>query len=176
MIVSATSIFKIVLLLEVFLITFTILFEVFFNDLQVGILHIQSYFGPKCIVPRFMKTAPYNYYIEVTEENKDKFNIECIICLDSLINNTVQLIDTAVNNDINMIHQGDYFENDRKTNCRRYFKKNLEIVINYFKYSNFPYPHMITPCNHLFHSDCLERWIEKKLECPFCRTKLPPLE
>lgn len=34
---------------------------------------------------------------------------------------------------------------------------------------------MVTPCNHLFHNDCLTHWMEVKLECPTCRAVLPPL-
>lgn len=35
---------------------------------------------------------------------------------------------------------------------------------------------MRTPCNHYFHEKCLKEWMDIKLECPFCRTRLPPLE
>jgi hypothetical protein len=35
--------------------------------------------------------------------------------------------------------------------------------------------YMLTPCDHLFHPACLERWMEQKLECPVCRSVLPPL-
>ena len=27
---------------------------------------------------------------------------------------------------------------------------------------------MITPCNHAFHTECLQKWMEVKLECPTC--------
>ena len=32
---------------------------------------------------------------------------------------------------------------------------------------------MVTPCNHVFHTACLERWKEYKLECPLCKKELP---
>uniref|UniRef100_A0A7S3LHT9 RING-type E3 ubiquitin transferase n=1 Tax=Aplanochytrium stocchinoi TaxID=215587 RepID=A0A7S3LHT9_9STRA len=35
--------------------------------------------------------------------------------------------------------------------------------------------HMITPCNHLFHTTCLEPWLQIKQECPTCRARLPPV-
>jgi hypothetical protein len=34
---------------------------------------------------------------------------------------------------------------------------------------------MLTPCGHMFHGACLERWMEIKLECPTCRSALPPV-
>ena len=34
---------------------------------------------------------------------------------------------------------------------------------------------MVTPCAHFFHKECLERWMEVKMECPTCRGVLPPL-
>mmetsp|Transcript_81800 Transcript_81800/g.237171 ORF Transcript_81800/g.237171 Transcript_81800/m.237171 type:complete len:355 (+) Transcript_81800:3-1067(+) len=33
-----------------------------------------------------------------------------------------------------------------------------------------------TPCNHKFHETCLEQWMEVKMECPTCRTILPPIQ
>lgn len=30
-----------------------------------------------------------------------------------------------------------------------------------------------TPCNHLFHKSCLERWMQERTECPLCRKLLP---
>ncbi|QDZ17873.1 RING-type domain-containing protein [Chloropicon primus] len=39
-----------------------------------------------------------------------------------------------------------------------------------------PKNRMVTPCNHFFHKECLERWLKVKMECPTCRRKLPPAE
>lgn len=35
--------------------------------------------------------------------------------------------------------------------------------------------YMVTPCNHIFHTQCLENWMSYKLQCPVCRSPLPPL-
>ena len=37
-----------------------------------------------------------------------------------------------------------------------------------------PRTYAITPCDHIFHPECLERWMAQKLECPVCRAALPP--
>ncbi|KAG5188182.1 hypothetical protein JKP88DRAFT_206755 [Tribonema minus] len=34
--------------------------------------------------------------------------------------------------------------------------------------------HMVTPCDHCFHTECLQQWINIKMECPTCRSTLPP--
>jgi len=35
--------------------------------------------------------------------------------------------------------------------------------------------YMLGPCDHLFHKQCLEQWMDVKMECPICRTNLPAL-
>jgi hypothetical protein len=37
-----------------------------------------------------------------------------------------------------------------------------------------PKARMVTPCGHFFHSHCLQRWMDVKMECPTCRRALPP--
>lgn len=34
--------------------------------------------------------------------------------------------------------------------------------------------YMLAPCNHVFHQSCLTSWMNVKMECPVCRTELPP--
>lgn len=31
-----------------------------------------------------------------------------------------------------------------------------------------------TPCKHLFHETCLKKWMDQKMLCPICRSRLPP--
>lgn len=33
-------------------------------------------------------------------------------------------------------------------------------------------PYMVTPCGHIFHTECLEGWFECKRECPNCRKEM----
>ncbi|KAK4766504.1 hypothetical protein SAY87_008146 [Trapa incisa] len=40
--------------------------------------------------------------------------------------------------------------------------------------SQHPNDCMVTPCDHFFHSGCLQRWMDIKMECPTCRRPLPP--
>ena len=35
--------------------------------------------------------------------------------------------------------------------------------------------YMITPCNHIFHKECLTRWMEQRMQCAVCREILPSL-
>lgn len=47
-------------------------------------------------------------------------------------------------------------------------KKPKSAVLNGLQY-------MITPCHHIFHTECLEDWMKYKLQCPVCRNALPPI-
>ena len=38
-----------------------------------------------------------------------------------------------------------------------------------------PRERTVTPCNHFFHRECLERWMKVKMECPTCRGALKQL-
>lgn len=35
--------------------------------------------------------------------------------------------------------------------------------------------YMLAPCDHIFHRQCLEQWMEVKMECPICRKDLPAI-
>ena len=87
--------------------------------LQLTVLFLQDYLGPRFFVPRQFLPAKYNYQraYRGTEEP------ECVICMSTV--------------DIN----GRDF--------------------------------MQTPCDHMFHEQCLLQWLDQKMECPTCRRPLP---
>jgi hypothetical protein len=35
---------------------------------------------------------------------------------------------------------------------------------------------VVTPCDHVFHQDCLKRWMDIKMECPVCRRAVPDID
>lgn len=93
-----------------------------------------------------------NQGVENNDDNEDingngivHCKIDCTICM-----NEIDLpINTSTNSDgTKLINQID------KLKCKDY---------------------MITPCHHIFHTQCLEDWMVYKLQCPVCRTGLPPV-
>jgi hypothetical protein len=127
--------------------------------IEAIILCFQKYLGAKFIIPKKFRKQGYNYYRnenEITENDKE---IECVICLDKIGNNSIYE-DGKINN-----VKGNYI----KREFIKYIEKLKERQINKGNY-------MLTPCHHLFHTKCLESWLNVKNQCPCCRQKIPPLE
>jgi hypothetical protein len=57
-------------------------------------------------------------------------------------------------------------------------KTKLKMIewLESLKFQHKKTSYMKTPCNHIFHTECFKLWIDRKNECPMCRTKIPPLE
>jgi hypothetical protein len=136
------------------IITSIILFE-------VAILEMQKRISPKFFMPRCLKGNPFNYFQDITLDiiKTNNYNTECIICLDDLVKDNNQTVDN---------NKDPFSYKDIPTR----FKKWLESM----KRTHITKPYMITPCKHVFHTPCLESWMNRKNECPFCRRSIPPLE
>lgn len=52
----------------------------------------------------------------------------------------------------------------------------LPKVYNYHRAINPKDDYLITPCNHIYHSNCLKEWMEMKMDCSTCRSHLPDFE
>jgi len=48
-------------------------------------------------------------------------------------------------------------------------KKKCLICLENFKQGEYT---IILPCIHIFHSDCIKKWMEKKNVCPLCKFKI----
>ena len=129
--------------------------------IEAIILSFQKLFGPKFFLTKKYKHPKFDYYKQEKEiEEKDK-NQECVICLD----NIGKIPQNEEENSIN--------ENHGKFDLEKYLQ---ELVKKYYNKNRNKGPFMLTPCHHLFHTKCLELWLEQKNECPYCRQKIPPLD
>ena len=133
---------------KVVVVVFVLIFEML-------VLFLQKILGPKFFVPKMFKKIEYDYY----RENVDDVNNECVICLDVLSKN---------------IENDDYDENSDLNEIEKIGNKMIKLIKK-LKNNKNKKKFMITPCNHTFHSICLEKWLEQKNECPYCRTKIPPI-
>ena len=143
-----------------------------------------------CLMPIYPENE--NEMLEMKENNiAEETNSE---------NTTEQIIDSIIpnNSDENSISDSNKLlikeENNQKekpkiTNnkiikrnkCFNFLRKTWDFLKEFFK-NNFFYfyksssyntkPFILTPCKHIFHSFCLNKWLEQKEECPNCRQSL----
>jgi len=143
--------------------------------IEAIILLLQKSLGPRIIIPKkFRKQNQiFDYY-------KDKVNIQkhvsqnpnCVICLENLsvdVDENFNRIKKkkkpkTIGNKIMSIFYLDIL-NDRIKKCLKYLEGK-----------NIKKKYMITPCDHVFHTVCLEKWIKIKNECPYCKANLPPID
>ena len=125
------------------------------------ILSLQKLLGPKFFLTKKYKQPKFDYYKQDNEIDEKSKNQECVICLEN-IGKIIKYEDDG---------------GDKNKKEKFNWEKCLEDIIKKYKNRNRNKgPYMITPCHHLFHTKCLEMWLEQKNECPYCRQKIPPLE
>lgn len=141
---------------------------VLFVLIQMVILLMQKRFGAKFLVPKCWKTLPYDYYRKsINVDDHISQNPTCVICLESL---KEDVVDQEANKEDDTI-----FKIKDNSSIRLY----IDRINNYFQSLSTPIKrqkYMITPCDHIYHSVCLESWMKLKNECPYCKRSIPHLE
>ena len=132
-----------------------------FVFIEAIIVCLQKLLGPKFFIPEKYRERAFDYYKSEEEIPDNAKNNECVICLENLDN-------LAVNNQ-------DEEEDEAFKSNSNYIEK-LAMMIQKWNKKKHNKPYMKTPCGHVFHSKCLETWLEIKNECPYCRQRIPPLE
>ncbi len=129
--------------------------------LEAIVVSLQKLLGPKFFIPRIYRQQGFDYYKQMEEIPENWRNNECVICLENLDNLRVNMEEDI--DDMFMKEPGNYVE-------------KLALMIQKWNKKKNNKPYMKTPCGHIFHSRCLETWLEVKNECPYCRQKIPPLD
>ena len=106
-------------------------------------------FGPKFFLTKKFKQSKFDYYKQEKDIDEKSKNQECVICLENIGKITLIEEEKYVNN------------NNEKFDLEKYIQN---LVKKYKNRNRNKGPFMLTPCHHLFHSKCLEMWLEQKNE------------
>ena len=139
------------------------------------ILILQKSLGARIIIPKKCRkqNQRFDYY-------RDKVNIEkhvsknpiCVICLENL--------NVDVDENFNKVKK----KKKSKTLGAKILNflyldllnEKIKKCIKYLEGKNLKKKYMITPCDHVYHTVCLEKWMKQKNECPYCKTKIPTID
>lgn len=121
---------------------------------------LQHIFGPRFCIFSLFFPAPHKYMVLIKnvprKENEDE--LVCPICYGELEidpSSTIRDSFSATEND-------DPNQNEREKPLIIPDKKSIQKKC------------MMTPCKHYYHPTCLKQWMDQKMECPTCRSELPP--
>ena len=166
--------------------------DLFFCLITTGILIVQlvilvflRYFGRGRFFRRFHDISIYNYYYTAKEIESKKISLSgkiCTICLASFTKDGSSILTQGTNDVTNKngenlnLSEIENKKNKEKVQLDNKKKKSILNCCNILKKRNSNVLLMLTPCHHVFHSDCLERWMKLKSTCPDCRAELPNIE
>lgn len=127
--------------------------------LQLFVIYAQHKFGPRFILPQHILPPIYDYHPIISQDDIESGSYGA-------------LFENAANGSLEDAH----------TDCSICMNP-VELVVQTSDEQNNMDPaklvarrqYMITPCRHVFHTDCMSNWMIRKLQCPVCRNPLPPM-
>ncbi|KAF7430683.1 hypothetical protein PC9H_006392 [Pleurotus ostreatus] len=140
---------------------------------QVGVVLLQDRFGPDFFLPaRFKQVNVYDYHpvLPLPDAEAPEQSLgDCAICMDAI------LIDSSLRrrSEDKLERQMSSSKSNVKARTSGFFSAMQKRMVGGGATARKSYS--LAPCHHLFHTECLEKWLAIKNICPQCRRPLPPL-
>lgn len=140
-----------------------------FVSFQVLVILLQQFFGPSFFLPeRYAAVQIYDYHPPIPSpdpESPERSLGDCAICMDAILvdppstHGRSKSIDGGKPPEQQLKARSGGLLNAVQKGVGAQVRKNYSLA----------------PCHHLFHTECLEKWLAIKNICPQCRRPLPPL-
>ncbi|KAK0434656.1 hypothetical protein EV421DRAFT_1839657 [Armillaria borealis] len=150
-----------------------------FVCLQAFIVILQDELGPAFFLPAkyaIVKTYDYHPALPLPDpEAPEKSLGDCVICLDAI------LIESPLLRKRKSTDEKHDDWDTRSITSKRKIPKGIDAsgILNAVQAgvgsAVAKKNYSLAPCHHLFHTECLEKWLAIKNICPQCRRPLPPL-
>ncbi|KAG6873506.1 hypothetical protein C0995_014774 [Termitomyces sp. Mi166 len=139
-----------------------------FVCLQGTIVMLQDWLGPNFFLPkRFLKVKTYDYHplLPMPDPEAPEQSLgDCAICMDAIVAESRG--------------RGGASEKELDADGEGGSKKSSGLLSGLqmgIEGAGARRIYSLAPCSHLFHTECLEKWLAIKNICPQCRRPLPPL-
>ncbi|KAJ2759598.1 hypothetical protein H4S06_002150 [Coemansia sp. BCRC 34490] len=144
---------------------------------QAGVLLLQDALGPRFFIPAHLRPEGYDYHhpLPLAAADSDE---STVIDIDGILPSTEQPESLDQSSDAGATDQ-DSTEHETAVgdsstpDCAICMTSVDSAVPSANQQDRATY--MVTPCRHVYHTECLSRWMDIKLECPICRASLPPV-
>lgn len=138
--------------------------------MQISILVLQSILGARFFLPKRMLPQTYDYHPALSENDLEHgFGVQ------HMHPTAAQEVDANSTASTPLKTDAGYYCIDCAICMNEVqipiHKSNLDQATTFLQRRHY----MVTPCHHIFHTNCLEAWMKYKLQCPVCRNSLPPL-
>ncbi|KAJ7668346.1 hypothetical protein B0H17DRAFT_1209956 [Mycena rosella] len=152
-----------------------------FVCLQVAVVILQDTgLGPTFFLPRryaAVKTYDYHPVMPLPNddpESPDQSLGDCAICMD-----TIHIDASLRRRPTSLDEKSDWEKSGKGTSKRKPRGGTAGGILNAVQMgvgnATARKNYSLAPCHHLFHTECLEKWLAIKNICPQCRRPLPPL-
>ncbi|TQS36562.1 hypothetical protein Golomagni_02982 [Golovinomyces magnicellulatus] len=151
--------------------------------IQCWTLVAQSILGPRWGLPKNWYVEGWNYHPVLRNENLEANSLPIGLTIDQDVSTSIQTpnsISSFPDGQVKLEKISNSFRSVDCAICMQVLEvpiidtdgDTIASAVAEILESRF---YMVTPCRHIFHSKCLEGWMQFRLQCPICRDKLPPL-